>query len=96
MDSNQEIFYPLFGENGCGCRCRRTPNGDGDEGEMQGTRHASPPCATGHDPLTGMSLAMVYSPEQAFEKLYEPDEGLVHGTVFMALDKPFLGDGRKC
>ena len=46
--------------------------------------------------LTGKSLAMVYSPEQAFENLYEPEEGLAHGTVFIALDMPFLGDGRKC
>ena len=56
----------------------------------------SAPCTSGRDPLRGMSLAMVYSPEQAFEDLYEPEEGLSHGTIFTALDMPFLGDGRKC
>ena len=55
-----------------------------------------PPCVSGHDPLAGASLAMVYSPEQAFEDLYEPDEALLRGTVFIALEKPFFGDGRKC
>ena len=53
-------------------------------------------CTSGKDPLYGYSLAMVYSPEQEFDDLYEPDEGLLHGTIFVRLDKPFFGDGRKC
>ncbi len=88
MESN-EIFYPVFGG---GCRCRRAC-GCGESAAETG-KHS--PCASGHDPLAGASLAMVYSPEQAFENLYEPDEGLVRGTVFIALEKPFYGDGRKC
>ena len=37
----------------------------------------------------GVSLAMVYSPCQAFEDLYEVDIALLHGTIFKELDKPF-------
>ncbi len=92
---SKDIFYPLFGENGCGCRCRRVTNGERGEGDAIGNCHTPSPCTTGNDPLAGASLAMVYSPEQAFEKLYEPDEGLGRGTIFTALDKPFFGDGRK-
>ena len=44
--------------------------------------------------LEGMSLAMVYSPCQHFEKLYEPMEGLRRGTIFCALDMPFTGNRR--
>ena len=36
-------------------------------------------------------LAMVYSPKQAFEALYEPTEALARGTLFAALDLPFEG-----
>ena len=93
---SKEIFYPLFGENGYGCRCRRTPNGERSDVGSENGCPSPAPCTTGSDPLSGASLAMVYSPEQAFEMLYEPDEGLVHGTIFQALDKPFFGDGRKC
>ena len=42
--------------------------------------------------LEGASLAMVYSPCQHFEKLYEPMEGLRRGTIFCALDMPFTGN----
>jgi hypothetical protein len=44
--------------------------------------------------LNGMSLAMVYSPCQAFEELYPVDEAICHGTLFAALDKPFWGARR--
>ncbi|MBQ8403624.1 MAG: spore coat associated protein CotJA [Clostridia bacterium] len=41
-----------------------------------------------------MSLAMVYSPCQQFEKLYEPMEALRCGTLFSELNMPFTGRGR--
>lgn len=41
--------------------------------------------------LYGNSLAMVYSPCQDFEELYDNDEGLRRGTIFRELDKPFVG-----
>lgn len=44
--------------------------------------------------LAGMSLAMVYSPYQEFEALFEPHEGLHAGTIFQALEKPFFGARR--
>lgn len=47
-----------------------------------------------NDCMTGRSLAMVYSPCQEFEEIYAPEAGLSRGTIFMKLDKPFLGAGR--
>ena len=45
--------------------------------------------------LEGVSLAMVYSPCQHFEELYEPMEGLCRGTIFCRLDMPFTGRRRQ-
>ena len=39
-------------------------------------------------------LAMAYVPMQKFADLYEPDKALEAGTLFAALDKPFLGAKR--
>ncbi len=44
--------------------------------------------------LAGFPLAMVYSPYQAFEDLYEPEKALCQGTLFAQLDKPFYGSRR--
>jgi hypothetical protein len=44
--------------------------------------------------LEGLSLAMVYSPCQSFEKLYEPTEALRCGTLFCKLYMPFTGNRR--
>ena len=44
--------------------------------------------------LAGHSLAMVYSPLQEFDHLYEPEAGLCAGTIFCELEKPFWGAGR--
>lgn len=41
-----------------------------------------------------VSLAMLYVPYQRWEKLYSEEEALDRGTLFRALDLPFLG-GRK-
>lgn len=46
--------------------------------------------------LDGKSLAMVYSPYQRFDSLYDPRQGLCNGTIFGELNKPFYGDGRGC
>ncbi len=45
--------------------------------------------------LKGRSLAMVYSPYQNYEELYDPRQGLCNGTIFCNLNKPFYGD-RRC
>ena len=88
----KEQFYPRFGVSSrrtrCACCACGEERAEGGEGGA--------PCTSGACPLAGFPLAMVYSPEQAFENLYEPDEGLSRGTVFIALDMPFMGDGRKC
>ena len=39
----------------------------------------------------GASLAMAYVPMQKFQNLYTPEEALANGTLFMELDKPWLG-----
>ncbi len=39
--------------------------------------------------LDGAPLAMVYSPKQEWECIYEAEEGFVRGTIFKHLDLPF-------
>ncbi len=53
------------------------------------------PCTpqNGALPVPMPSLAMVYTPKQAFEGLYSPAEGLSCGTIFKALDLPILTTG---
>ena len=41
--------------------------------------------------LKGYPLAMVYSPMQEFDRLYDLDRGFVAGTIFTELDLPFSG-----
>ena len=36
-------------------------------------------------------LAMVQTPMQEWEEVYEPEQALKAGTLFPALDKPFFG-----
>lgn len=47
-----------------------------------------------NDCMSGRSLAMVYSPCQEFEGLYEGDAALMAGTIFRELEKPFYGARR--
>ena len=53
------------------------------------------PCTpqNGAIPVPMSSLAMVYTPKQAFEGLYSPADGLYRGTIFKALDLPILTTG---
>lgn len=46
--------------------------------------------------LQGCSIAMVYTPEQEFEELYDADIALTRGTIFKQLDLPFLGKEGCC
>lgn len=39
-----------------------------------------------------LSLAMAYVPPQEWEDLYDADIGFHRGTIFQALDKPFIGE----
>ena len=87
---NSENMYPLYGGMRA-CR-RRCAMGAAPE-QIEG---CADNCKTGKCPLTGYPLAMVYSPEQGFENLYEPEDGLSRGTIFAALDFPFEGDTGRC
>ena len=40
-------------------------------------------------------LAMAYVRWQRWQDVYEPCKAFQHGTIFMELDKPFLGQGGK-
>lgn len=55
-------------------------------GEMGETLQAG-----GIDPRL-LSLAMAFVPEQHFETPYEPALAFNRGTIFPALDLPFLGE----
>ena len=88
---NNDKMYPLYGGMRA-CR-RRCMMGAMPEGKDEG---CTDNCTSARSPLTGYPLAMVYSPEQGFDDLYEPEEGLSRGTVFVALDLPFEGDTGRC
>lgn len=42
--------------------------------------------------LTGIPLAMVYSPNQIWGAIYDPSLALQRGTLFPELDKPWVGE----
>ncbi|MBR2742557.1 MAG: spore coat associated protein CotJA [Clostridia bacterium] len=39
-----------------------------------------------------LPLAMAYAPMQEWEGLYDAEAALMRGTLFTALDKPFIGE----
>ena len=45
--------------------------------------------------LHGYPLASVYAPVQEFDKLYDRDTALKHGTIFSELNLPFMGESVK-
>ncbi len=52
------------------------------------------PCNPADDCLDDRSLAMVYSVNQAFDRIYGTDaDALEHGTLFIELYKPILAAG---
>ena len=46
---------------------------------------------TGAAAASGLPLAMAYVPDQRWEGIWEDDAGFERGTIFRALDLPFLG-----
>lgn len=51
-------------------------------------------CPDTHDHFPEhMPPAMAYVPWQHWKEIYEPCRALENGTIFMELDKPFLGKG---
>lgn len=87
VNNGQNVAEPQYGRrpmNGGGC-CGCEHGGDSRNDNIGA-----------FDCLHGMSLAMVYSPCQEFEDLYDHTEGLRRGTIFRQLDKPFMGKGGRC
>ena len=67
---------------------------EGDSEVRQGCRGMEQPSMAENGCLSGRSLAMVYSPCQEFEGIYEAMPGLMAGTIFRELEKPFYGARR--
>lgn len=90
MPSPSPAPYPAAPAMACQCREeRRCPVNYANRNQCAPMREdpAPTPCRTPVYP--GVSLAMVYSPCQAFADLYEPEAGIARGTIFKELDKPF-------
>ena len=71
---------------GCGCSANTVQSG----GPGCGCREKDSCRSAGKiPPLTGLSLAMVYAPEQGWENIFEPEEALETGTLFAGLVFPW-------
>jgi hypothetical protein len=68
---------------------RRCPVNYANRNQCAPQREDSAPNTCRTPVYPGVSLAMVYSPCQAFADLYEPEAALERGTIFRELDKPF-------
>ncbi|MEG1774136.1 MAG: spore coat associated protein CotJA [Oscillospiraceae bacterium] len=75
---------------GC-CPCGRLPLGAPMRPYIPAGPPPTPPCGEGIDCLP---LAMAYIPIQSWQATYEPETALRQGTIFPALDLPFLATGR--
>lgn len=42
-----------------------------------------------------MPIGMAYVPRQMWREIYEKDKGIMRGTIFAELDKPFLKGANK-
>ncbi len=74
--SASELQKILLGTPNYPTPTRDLPSCDGGKGEWG---------------LKGYPLAMVYTPIQEFDNLYELDKGFNAGTIFSELDLPFMG-----
>jgi hypothetical protein len=86
--------------------CEWTPHTHGRQ--MQARQEEAPmnpecgcgcqrPCDTScPTEIPAPALAMVYCPRQCWRKLFDPEDGLKHGTIFAELVLPFEGAPNKC
>ena len=82
--------YPATPAMTCNCREeRRCPVTPSCPDTSRDSREDTTPATCHTAVYPGVSLAMVYSPCQAFANLYEPEAGMERGTIFKELDKPF-------
>ena len=76
-------FSPAIGMGRCYAKAERDP------------AERATPISRGHESaarlISAPSLAMVYSPHQEFDELYDHATALCRGTLFTELDKPFFG-----
>lgn len=82
---NDAGFRPagVFHSSGAGdCGCQNVRQYDLNNSGCRGNKSG---CNLSGD----CPLAMIYSPCQEFENLYEPNEALVRGSLFKDLDFPF-------
>lgn len=42
-----------------------------------------------------LPIAMAYVPRQVWRDIYDSGKGIMRGTIFAELDKPFMGAGHK-
>lgn len=90
--------YPSTPASACPCHDQRNYRRQNNERRTDCVK--SPEYRSGRDTVDdykckspvypGVSLAMVYSPCQAFDDLYEAEVGMERGTIFKELDKPFM------
>lgn len=90
-DEKAEFTRMLGMSGGCGCEGGRADLNS----NMTAKDHA--PCAQQRTwGLAGYPVGMVYAPIQAFDHIYDPGTALTRGTIFGALDLPFVcGDKKK-
>ena len=72
------------GQNGMG---QGSTNQNGQGSNINGQQNA----VDENGCICGAVLATTYTKIQQFRDLYEPSEGLMRGTIYKELDKPFLG-----
>ena len=65
-----------------------TQNGNQDMNGMTATGGCEGPGRLPQD----MPIGMLYVPYQKWERIYDPQVALARGTIFEALDKPFIGE----
>ena len=84
------IPYPATPAMACSCREERRCPANYESQAPSCPKADDATSSTCRTPVyPGVSLAMVYSPCQAFTDLYEPEDGIDRGTIFKELDKPF-------
>ncbi len=98
LDSDAPINCYGNNNNGSGCIRDRQSMHDMNNMNMHGMHNGCMNTNTTGAKLASScssepSLAMVYSPYQHFQNIYNPYEALCHGTLFRELDKPWKGGG---
>ena len=84
---------PLPETGGLNCRGERLPYGESETVPTMATPGECNKRAYAFG-VQGGHLATLYIPVQEFDYLYDEESALQHGTLFRALDLPFVGGKR--